>query len=122
MKFVKTKKIYLSQFKHFWKNSIAYLLKKSHKSYSKPGIFFAIHYSKPENPNKLFQKLLDDLKELAEYENSQSRDRPIFLNDDEDHFDQNKECSENSSKEIVVSNSNEEKKEPPQDSDVTPPN
>nr|GEY11505.1 hypothetical protein [Tanacetum cinerariifolium] len=27
-------------------------------------------YSKPENPNKLFQKLLGDLKELAEYENS----------------------------------------------------
>nr|GEU69596.1 hypothetical protein [Tanacetum cinerariifolium] len=33
-------------------------------------IFFAIQYSKPENPNKLFQKLLGDLKELAEYENS----------------------------------------------------
>nr|GEW06754.1 hypothetical protein [Tanacetum cinerariifolium] len=61
-------------------------------------IFFAIQYSKLEDPNELFQKLLGDLKELAEYENSQSRDRPIFLNNDEDHSDQNKESLENSSK------------------------
>nr|GEZ96764.1 hypothetical protein [Tanacetum cinerariifolium] len=72
-------------------------------------------YSKPENPNELFQKLLEDLKELAEYEKSQSRDRPIFFNDDSD---QNKECFENSSDEIAVSNPNQEKKEPPQDSDI----
>nr|GEU38733.1 hypothetical protein [Tanacetum cinerariifolium] len=80
--------------------------------------FFAIYYSKPEDPNELFQKLLGDLKELAGYENSQSRDRPIFLNDDEDHSDQNKECFENSSDEIAVSNPNQEKEEPPQDSDI----
>nr|GFA72222.1 hypothetical protein [Tanacetum cinerariifolium] len=59
-------------------------------------IFFAIQYSQPENSNELFQKLLKDLKELAEY----------------------KESLENSSKEIDVSNSNEEKEEPPQDSDI----
>nr|GEU36883.1 hypothetical protein [Tanacetum cinerariifolium] len=81
-------------------------------------IFFAIQYSKPENPIELFQKLLGDLKELAEYENSQSMDRPIFLNDDEDHSDQNKECFENSSDEIATSNSNQEKEEPPQGSDI----
>nr|GFB68950.1 hypothetical protein [Tanacetum cinerariifolium] len=75
-------------------------------------------YSKPENPNKLFQKLLEDLKELTEYKNSQSRDHPIFLNDDENHFDQNKESLENPSNEIVVSSSNQEKEEPPQDSDI----
>nr|GEV42386.1 hypothetical protein [Tanacetum cinerariifolium] len=75
-------------------------------------------YSKPENPNELFQKLLGDLKELAEYENSQSRDRPIFFNDDENHFVQNEESLENSSKEIATSNSNEEKEGPPQDSDI----
>nr|GEW65323.1 ribonuclease H-like domain-containing protein [Tanacetum cinerariifolium] len=75
-------------------------------------------YSNPENPNELFQKLLEDLKELPEYEKSQSRDRPIFLNDDEDHFDQNKECFENSSNEIDASSSNQEKEEPPQDSNV----
>nr|GEY11510.1 hypothetical protein [Tanacetum cinerariifolium] len=80
--------------------------------------FFAIQYSKPEDPNELFQKLLRDLKELAEYENSQSRDRPIFLNDDEDHSDQNKESLENYSNEIATSNSNHEKEEPPQDSDI----
>nr|GEU91009.1 hypothetical protein [Tanacetum cinerariifolium] len=74
-------------------------------------------YSKPEDPNELFQKLLEDLKELAEYENSQSRDRPIFLNDDEDHSDQNKKSLENSSKEIDALNSNPEK-EKPQDSDI----
>nr|GEV68445.1 hypothetical protein [Tanacetum cinerariifolium] len=75
-------------------------------------------YSKPENPNELFQKLLGDLKELAEYENSQSRDRPIFLNDDENHSVQNNESLENSSDEIVVSNSNEEKEGPSQESDI----
>nr|GEW20516.1 hypothetical protein [Tanacetum cinerariifolium] len=79
--------------------------------------FFAIQYSKLENPNELFQKLLEDLKELAEYENSQSRDRPIFPNDDENHSDQNKKSLENSSKEIAISSSNPEKEEPPQDSD-----
>nr|GEX02177.1 hypothetical protein [Tanacetum cinerariifolium] len=72
-------------------------------------------YSKPENPNKLFQKLLKDLKELAEYDNSPSRDHHIFLNDNEDH---SKESLENSSREIATSNSNEEKEEPPQDSDI----
>nr|GEW39883.1 hypothetical protein [Tanacetum cinerariifolium] len=75
-------------------------------------------YSKPEDPNELFQKLLEDLKELAEYENSPSRDHPIFLNNNEDHSDQNKESLENSSKEIATSNSNEEKEEPSQDSDI----
>nr|GEV43996.1 hypothetical protein [Tanacetum cinerariifolium] len=57
---------------------------------------FAIQYSKPEDPNELFQKLLKDLKELAEY----------------------KESLENSSDEIATSNSNEEKEEPPQDSNI----
>nr|GEW69984.1 hypothetical protein [Tanacetum cinerariifolium] len=80
--------------------------------------FFAIQYSKPENPNELFQKLLEDLKELAEYENSQSKDHPIFRNDNEEHSDQNKESLENSSIEIGVLNSNQEKEEPPQDSDI----
>nr|GEX92760.1 hypothetical protein [Tanacetum cinerariifolium] len=61
--------------------------------------FFAIQYSNPENPNELFQKLLEDLKELAEY----------------------KESLENSSKEIVVSSSNQEKEEPVQDSDILAP-
>nr|GFB84425.1 hypothetical protein [Tanacetum cinerariifolium] len=63
-------------------------------------------------------KLLGDLKELAEYENFQSRDRPIFFNNDEDHPDQDKEHLENSSKEIATSNSNQEKEEPPQDFDI----
>nr|GEY12520.1 hypothetical protein [Tanacetum cinerariifolium] len=75
-------------------------------------------YSKPENPNELFQKLLEDLKELVDYKNSPSRDRPIFFNDDENHSDQNKESLENSSKEIAVSNPNQEKEELPQDSDI----
>nr|GEW60769.1 hypothetical protein [Tanacetum cinerariifolium] len=73
------------------------------------------------NPNELFQKHLDDLKKLAEYDNSPSRDRSIFHNDDEDHSDQNKECFENSSEEIATSNSNEEKEMPPQDSDIHQP-
>nr|GEV80555.1 hypothetical protein [Tanacetum cinerariifolium] len=96
MKFVKLKKIYLSQFKPFWKHFFAYLLKKSHRSYSKPGKKIVIQYSNPENPIELFQKLLEDLKELAEY----------------------KESLENSSKEISISSSNPEKEEPPQDFDI----
>nr|GEY35412.1 hypothetical protein [Tanacetum cinerariifolium] len=82
------------------------------------GMFFAIHYSKPKDPNELFQKLLEDLKELAEYDNSPSKDRPIFLNDNEEHYVQNKGSLDNSSTEIATLNSNEEKEEPPQDSDI----
>nr|GFB97830.1 hypothetical protein [Tanacetum cinerariifolium] len=47
--------------------------------------FFTIQCSQPEDSNELFQKLLKDLKELAEYDQSTSTDRPIFLNDNEDH-------------------------------------
>nr|GFA64572.1 hypothetical protein [Tanacetum cinerariifolium] len=57
--------------------------------------FFAIKHDQPENLNELFQKLLKDLKELAEY----------------------KESIDNSSKEIATSSSNQEK-EGPQDSDI----
>nr|GEW78815.1 hypothetical protein [Tanacetum cinerariifolium] len=77
--------------------------------------FFAIQCSQPEDSNKLFQKLLEDLKKLAEYDQSISTDRPIFLNDNEDHPVQNKESPENSSEETVVSKTNQE---PPQDSDI----
>nr|GEW77030.1 reverse transcriptase domain-containing protein [Tanacetum cinerariifolium] len=59
------------------------------------------------------EKLLEDLKELVEYNNSPSRDHSIFLNDDE-----NKESLENSSNEIAAFNSNQEKEKPPQDSDI----
>nr|GEZ15454.1 hypothetical protein [Tanacetum cinerariifolium] len=59
-------------------------------------------------------KLLRDLKELAEYDQSTSTDRPIFLNN-EDHPVQNRESPENSSKENVVLKTNQE---PPQDSDI----
>nr|GEV49981.1 hypothetical protein [Tanacetum cinerariifolium] len=56
----------------------------------------AIKHDQPKNSNELFQKLLEDLKSLAEY----------------------KESLENSSKEIAISSSNPEKEEPPQDSDI----
>nr|GEV48049.1 hypothetical protein [Tanacetum cinerariifolium] len=52
-------------------------------------------HAQPEDSNELFQKLLEDLKELAEY----------------------KDSLENSN-EIAVSNSNQEKEGPPQDSDI----
>nr|GEY95175.1 reverse transcriptase domain-containing protein [Tanacetum cinerariifolium] len=58
--------------------------------------FFAIKHDQLENSNELFQKLLEDLKELAEY----------------------KESLENSFKEIATSSSNQEKEEPPQDFDI----
>nr|GFC17640.1 hypothetical protein [Tanacetum cinerariifolium] len=57
-------------------------------------------------------KLLKDLKELAEYDQSTSTDRPIFLNDNEDHPI---ESPENSSEDNVVSKTNQE---PPQDSNM----
>nr|GFA99977.1 hypothetical protein [Tanacetum cinerariifolium] len=80
--------------------------------------FFAIQHAQPEDSSELFQKLLEDLKELAEYVNSPSRDRPIFFNDNEDHSVQNKEYLENSSTEIAASSSNQEKEGPPQDSNT----
>nr|GFB88868.1 hypothetical protein [Tanacetum cinerariifolium] len=67
--------------------------------------FFAIQCSQHEDSNELFQKLLKDLKELAEYDQSTSTDHPIFLNDNEDHPVQNRE-------------SPEENVQPPQDSDM----
>nr|GFA04242.1 hypothetical protein [Tanacetum cinerariifolium] len=76
--------------------------------------FFAIKCSQPEDSNELFQKLLKDLKELAEYDQSTSTDRLIFLNN-EDHLVQNRESLENSSEENVVSKTNQE---PPQDSNI----
>nr|GEY09419.1 hypothetical protein [Tanacetum cinerariifolium] len=79
--------------------------------------FYAIQHAKPEDSNELFQKLLEDLKELAEYVNSPSKDRPIF-NNDEEHSDQNKEHLENSSNENAASNFNQEKEKPPQDSNI----
>nr|GFD14452.1 hypothetical protein [Tanacetum cinerariifolium] len=60
-------------------------------------------------------KLLKDLKELAEYDQSTSTDRPIFLNDNKDHSVQNRESPKNSSEENVVSKTNQE---PQQDSDI----
>nr|GFA19333.1 hypothetical protein [Tanacetum cinerariifolium] len=77
--------------------------------------FFAIQCSQPEDSNELFQKLLEDLKELAEYDQSTSTDRPIFLNDNEDHPVQNKGSPKNSFEETVVSKTNQE---PLQDSDI----
>nr|GFA46764.1 hypothetical protein [Tanacetum cinerariifolium] len=77
--------------------------------------FFAIQCSQPEDSNELFQKLLKDLKELAEYDQSTSMDRSIFLNDNEDHPVQNKESPENSPEENVVLKTNQE---PPQDSEI----
>nr|GEZ50152.1 hypothetical protein [Tanacetum cinerariifolium] len=55
------------------------------------------------------------LKELAEYDQSTSTNRPIFLNDNEDHPVQNKESLENSSEETVVSKTYQES---PQDLDM----
>nr|GEU32600.1 hypothetical protein [Tanacetum cinerariifolium] len=78
--------------------------------------FFAIQHAQPEDSNKYFQKLLEDLqiinKELAEC------NRPTFFNNNEDHYVQYKEYLENYSKEIAASSSNQEKEKPPQDFDI----
>nr|GEU86440.1 hypothetical protein [Tanacetum cinerariifolium] len=85
-------------------------------------IFFAIRHAQPEDTNELFQKLLEDLQiineELAEYINSPSWNRPTFYNDDEEHSVQYKEYLENSSNAIVATNFNQEKEEPPRNSDI----
>nr|GEW87679.1 hypothetical protein [Tanacetum cinerariifolium] len=73
---------------------------------------FTIHRAQPEDSNKLFKKILEDLKELTEY------NRPIFSDNNENHYVQNKESLENSSTEIIASNSDQEKEEPPRDSDI----
>nr|GEW73173.1 hypothetical protein [Tanacetum cinerariifolium] len=86
------------------------------------GIFFVIQHAQPEDSNELFQKLLKDLqiinKELAEYINSPSWDCPTFFSDNEDHSIQYKEYLKNPSNEIAVSNFNQEKEKPPQDSNI----
>nr|GEV11125.1 hypothetical protein [Tanacetum cinerariifolium] len=65
--------------------------------------FFAIQCSQPKDSNELFQKILEDLKKLAEYDQSTSTDRPIFLNSNEGHSVQDKESLENPFNEIAVS-------------------
>nr|GEW02934.1 hypothetical protein [Tanacetum cinerariifolium] len=77
-----------------------------------------LHHAQLEDSIKLFQKLLEDLKELAEYINSPSRDHPIFFDNNKDHSVQYKESLENPSNEIAASNSNQEKEKPPQDSNI----
>nr|GEX99596.1 hypothetical protein [Tanacetum cinerariifolium] len=52
--------------------------------------FFAIQYAKPEDPNELFQKLLEDLKELVEYDNYPTKEEPP---QDSDIHQLIKECS-----------------------------
>nr|GEY32747.1 reverse transcriptase domain-containing protein [Tanacetum cinerariifolium] len=79
-------------------------------------------HTQSEDSNELFQKLLKDMqiinKELAEYINSPSWDRPTLFNDNKEHSVQYKEYLENSSNEIAASNFNHEKEKPPQDSDI----
>nr|GEW12798.1 hypothetical protein [Tanacetum cinerariifolium] len=71
---------------------------------------------------RIVSKLLEDLqiinKELAEYINSPSWNYPTFFNDNEEHSVQYKEYLENSSNSIAASNFNQEKENPPQDSDI----
>nr|GEU37297.1 hypothetical protein [Tanacetum cinerariifolium] len=57
--------------------------------------------------NPLFKdnKLLKELKELAEYDQSTNTDRPISLNSDEGHSVQDKESLENPFNEIAVNES-----------------
>nr|GEY80278.1 integrase, catalytic region, zinc finger, CCHC-type, peptidase aspartic, catalytic [Tanacetum cinerariifolium] len=70
---------------------------------------FAIQYAQPKDSNELFQKLFEDLqiikKELIQC------NHPTFFDNDEDHL-------ENSSNEIVASNSKQEKEKPLQDFDI----
>nr|GFA14649.1 hypothetical protein [Tanacetum cinerariifolium] len=101
--------------KFFEKFQLHTLRRKTTNLIPNQGNFFVIQGSQPDDSNELFQELLKDLKELAEYDQSTSTDRPIFLNDNEDHHVQNRESPENSSKETVVSKTNQE---PPQDSDM----
>nr|GEX60377.1 reverse transcriptase domain-containing protein [Tanacetum cinerariifolium] len=84
--------------------------------------FFAIQHAQPEDTSESFQKLLEDLQiineKLVEYICSPSWNHPTFYNDDEEHYVQYKEYLENSSNEIAATNFNQEKEEPPQDSDI----
>nr|GEU54048.1 hypothetical protein [Tanacetum cinerariifolium] len=83
---------------------------------------FAIQHAQPEDTNELVQKLLEDLhiinEELAEYINSPSWNRPTFYNNDEENSVQYKEYLQNSSNAITATNFNQEKEEPPQNSNI----
>nr|GEU80702.1 glycoside hydrolase, catalytic domain-containing protein [Tanacetum cinerariifolium] len=65
----------------------------------------------------VYEQELSYNQNYHEYGNPPSKDHPIF-NNDEEHFDQNKEHLENSSNEIAASNSNQEKEKLSQDSDI----
>nr|GEV71761.1 hypothetical protein [Tanacetum cinerariifolium] len=72
-----------------------------HRSYCSSSSEISVRGSESQ-----YEKLLKDLKELAEYDQSTNTDRLLFLNDNH---------PENSSEENVVSKTNQE---PPQDSDI----
>nr|GEZ21361.1 hypothetical protein [Tanacetum cinerariifolium] len=84
--------------------------------------FFAIQSSQPEDSNELFQKLLKDLKELAEYDQSTRTDRPIFLNGDEGHSDEIADLEPEATTDTELSGTEDIHplaiQEPPQDSDI----
>nr|GEX29333.1 hypothetical protein [Tanacetum cinerariifolium] len=71
-------------------------------------------HAQPEDTNELFQKLFEDLQII----NSLSWNRPTFYNDDEKYSIQYKEYIENSSNAIAATNFNQEKEEPPQNSNI----
>nr|GEW39527.1 hypothetical protein [Tanacetum cinerariifolium] len=65
----------------------------------------SMEHAQPEDTNELFQELLEDLQilreELAEYINSPSWNHPTFYDNNEEHFIQYQEYSENSSNAIT---------------------
>nr|GEW86509.1 hypothetical protein [Tanacetum cinerariifolium] len=97
-------------------------LEKCQRFYCKLGRnFVAILHAQPEDTNELFQKLIEDLhiinEELAEYINSLSWNNPTF-NNNEEYSIQCKEYLENSSNATAATNFNQEKEEPPQNSNI----
>nr|GFC82848.1 hypothetical protein [Tanacetum cinerariifolium] len=90
------------------------------ESTKEPEHLLSMGYEHPSiTPETEFDKVTEsnaeNLLPIPKYDQSTSTDRPILLNDNEDHPVQNKESPENSFEENVVSETNQE---PPQDSDI----
>nr|GFB36200.1 hypothetical protein [Tanacetum cinerariifolium] len=84
--------------------------------------FFAIQSSQPEDSNELFKKILKELKELAEYDQSTRTDHPIFLNGDEGHSNEIADLEPEATTGTELSGTEDihplAVQEPPQDSDI----
>nr|GEV95292.1 hypothetical protein [Tanacetum cinerariifolium] len=121
-KLMKSIQTFLQKFSRYFFGVMPKVLSIAWERFSEIKHAFTDKQYQPEEIQELMCKLLEDVRnireELAEYINSPSWNRPTFYDDDEEHSIQYKKYLENSSNAIAATNFNQEKDEPPQNSNI----